>query len=242
MNKQEMEIQKKPKSRAEKFFSVATSILLAIAVLFCGFVMYQLIHDGYVSIFGYSVFHVVSNSMEPTIPVGTLIVSQKTDIQNIKERDIITFRSLETYMLGKMVTHRVVGIEEINGELSLRTRGDHNTSEDGHYVTAENLVGRVVYQTPGENIFEKLYDVLTTKMGCLSIIVMPVMLLTSIILRENVKRINREIANIKREVAKMQAEDSQAQDGTPCDEIEPNDQASSLSTEAKKSEQQEAEK
>ena len=242
MNKQEMEIQKKPKSRAEKFFSVATSILLAIAVLFCGFVMYQLIHDGYVSIFGYSVFHVVSNSMEPTIPVGTLIVSQKTDIQNIKERDIITFRSLETYMLGKMVTHRVVGIEEINGELSLRTRGDHNTSEDGHYVTAENLVGRVVYQTPGENIFEKLYDVLTTKMGFLSIIVMPVMLLTSIILRENVKRINREIANIKREVAKMQAEDSQAQDGTPCDEIEPNDQASSLSTEAKKSEQQEAEK
>ncbi len=241
MNKQEMEMKKKPKSRAEKIFSIVTSVLLAVAILFCGFVMYQIMHNGYVSIFGYSVFHVVSDSMEPTIPVGTLIVCQKTDIQNIKERDIITFRSLETYMLGKMVTHRVVGIEDINGEIALRTRGDHNNSEDGHYVTAENLVGRVVYQTPGGNIFEKLYDFLTTKMGFLSIVVMPVILLTAIILRENVKRIKREIANIKREVARMQAEDSQAQDATPDDEIKPSDQVSPLPTEVKKSEQQEAE-
>lgn len=242
MNTQEMEIQKKPKSRTEKIFSIATSVLLAVAVLFCGFVMYQIMHNGYVSIFGYSVFHVVSDSMEPTIPVGTLIVSKKTDIQDIKEKDIITFRSLETYMLGKMVTHRVDKIKTVDGEIAFVTRGDNNNSVDANYVTEDNLVGRVVYQTPGENIFEKLYDFITTKLGFLSIVVMPVILLTAIILKENVKRIKREIANIKREVARIQAEDSQAKKNTPDDEINSNDQAPQLPTEVQNHEQQEAEK
>ena len=242
MNKQEMEMKKKPKSRAEKIFSIATSVLLAVAILFCGFVMYQIMHNGYVSIFGYSVFHVVSDSMEPTIPVGTLIVCQKTNIQNIKQNDIITFRSLDTYMLGKMVTHRVDEIKTVDGEIAFVTRGDNNNSVDGHYVTEDNFVGRVVYQTPGENIFEKLYELLTTKMGFLSIVVMPVVLIVTIILQENVKRIKREIANIKREVARMQAEDSQADTVTPDDEIKSNAQTSPLHTEATNDEQQEAEK
>ena len=244
MNTKEMEKEKhkKPKTRTEKILSVASSVLLVLAILFCGFVMMQIMRDGYVTIFGYSVFHVVSDSMEPTIPVGTLIISQRISINDIKELDIITFRSLESYMLDKMVTHRVVGIEEIQGKVSLRTRGDNNNSEDGHYVTEDNLVGRVVYQTPSENIFKKLYEALTTKMGFFSIVIIPVALLATVIMRENVKRIKREIANIKREVARMQAEGSQAQDDTPDDEIEPSDQVSPLSTEAKKSEQQEAEK
>ena len=203
MNKKRMESAKGKRISREKLFSAMTSILLVVAILFCGFVMLQIKLKGYVSIFGCSVFHVVSGSMEPEIPVGTLIISKTTDIKDIRERDIITFRSLEPYMKDQMVTHRVVGIEIVNGELALHTKGDANNSEDGYYVTEDNLVGRVIYQTPGENIFKKLYELLTTKVGFFGIVVVPVMLLAAFILRENVKRINREIANIKREVARL---------------------------------------
>lgn len=241
-NKKENAKPKKTKTRAEKIFSVATSVLLAAAILFCGFVMIQIMRDGYVTIFGYSVFHVVSDSMEPTIPVGTLIISQKTDINDIKQRDIITFRSLDTYMLDKMVTHRVAEVKTVDGETALVTRGDNNNSVDAHYVTAKNLVGRVVYQTPGGNIFEKLYDLLTTKMGFLSIVVMPVTLLAAIILRENVKRIKREIANIRREVAKMQ-EDCTSDNATHDDHINLQNTSipSPLSSQGSESLEQEAE-
>lgn len=211
---------KRTKTRAEKIFSVATSVLLVVAVLFCGFVMIQLMSNGYVTVFGYSAFHVVSGSMEPTIPVGTLIICQKTPIEYIGKGDIITFKSLETYMAGKMVTHRVVEVETFDGKIALRTRGDNNNSEDGYYVTQDNLIGLVVHQTSGKNILKSLYDTLTTKNGFFAIVVLPVLILTTIIMRGSVKRINREIANIKREVARLSEanKSDESDDGTDEDE------------------------
>lgn len=241
MSNKEVEKVKGKKPSREKIFSVITSVLLVLAILFCGFVMLQLKSNGYVSIFGYSVFHVASGSMEPAIPVGTLIICQRTDIDDIKQRDIITFLSLESYMLNKPVTHRVVGIENVNGETALRTRGDANNSEDGYYVTDENLVGRVVYQTSGENIFKKLYDLLTTKMGFLSIVIMPVMFLVAIILRENAKKINREIANIKRELAARAEQEGEEGDEPTAEPDEKIDQENSVLPQKQNEDQEEQE-
>lgn len=198
----------KTKTPAEKFASVATSILLAVAVFFCGFVMYQIHRDGYVTVFGCSVFHVVSGSMEPEIPVGALIISQKTDMEDIEVGDVISFRSLESYMYGSVVTHRVVEIREQKGDIAFVTRGDANNSIDGFYVTRTNFVGRIIYHTPDGNFVTSLYGFLTNKAGFFVVVIVPVILLTVIILQDNMRRIKKEIESIRQEMEKIKSTDS----------------------------------
>ena len=200
------------KKTSDKIISVLTSLLLAFAVIICFTVVYQMQTKRYVSLFGCSVFRVVSDSMEPEIPVGALIISQKTDIEKIELGDIICFRSLESYMYDQIVTHRVVGIEKTrNGEIAFRTRGDSNYSDDGFFVTKTNLIGKVIYHTDEGSFITNAYAVLTSGIGFFTLIVIPVIVITVIILHENIKKITNEMKAIRAELdreAKKEAEAS----------------------------------
>lgn len=200
MNTEEVNIPKQERKLSEKIFSIATSVLLAIAILFCGTVMYQIKTNGYVTIFGCSVFRVVSESMGDTMPVGSLIISQKTDIESIKEGDIISFFSRESYMAGQIITHRVAEIKDRDGELLLVTRGDANNSVDGFYVTKENFIGKIIVILRPEGFITTLYSILTNKIGFFSVVVVPVIILVTIIMQENIKKITKEIKAIKQEI------------------------------------------
>ena len=208
------------KTKTEKLISVATSVLLAVAVMFCAFVIYQIQHDGYVTVFGCSVFHVVSGSMEPEIAQGALIISQKTDIEDIEVGDIISFRSLDAYMSGGIVTHRVVAIHQKDGDRCFVTRGDANNSIDSFYVTRDNFVGKIIYHTTDGNFMTSLYGFLTDKNGFFIVVIVPVILLTVVILQDNMRRIQKEIKNIKKEIEKEQREAEAAEKASTPDREE----------------------
>ncbi len=202
----------KPKTKLEKLISIASSLLLAFAVCFCAYVLIQIRQNGHVSVFGCSVFHVVSGSMEPEIPVGALILSQKTDIEDLAVGDIICFYSREAYMEGRVVTHRVIEIHQQDGAPALVTRGDANNSMDAYYVTRDNLIGRMIYHTKNGNFVTSLYGFLTNKAGFFVVIIVPVMLLTVFILQDNMRKIRKEIEKIKREAAQLKADNDSAQE------------------------------
>lgn len=206
MNTEEVNIPKQERKLSEKIFSIATSVLLAIAILFCGTVMYQIKTNGYVTIFGCSVFRVVSESMGDTMPVGSLIISQKTDIESIKEGDIISFFSRESYMAGQIITHRVAEIKDRDGELLLVTRGDANNSVDGFYVTKENFIGKIIVILRPEGFITTLYSILTNEIGFFSVVIVPVIILVTVIMQENIKKITKEIKAIKQEINEAERE------------------------------------
>lgn len=82
---------------------------------------------------------VVSGSMEPEIPVGSLCF---VDEQNryISQGDIIAFRQ------GSMeITHRVVNVE--NGQYI--TKGDHNEKKDPVPVKQSEIIGKTILWIPG---------------------------------------------------------------------------------------------
>lgn len=56
---------------------LATALLVAASIL-CVYVVVQVLTQGYVNFFGYSVFRVVTGSMEPTIAPGSLLISTTT--------------------------------------------------------------------------------------------------------------------------------------------------------------------
>lgn len=86
---------------------------------------------------------VYSDSMSPTIEAGDLVVVTSADPASLSEGDIITFRTD-----GGRVTHRIVSVEESDGGLRFRTKGDANEAPDREPVRPSQVVGTVWITIP----------------------------------------------------------------------------------------------
>ena len=97
----------------------------------------------------FSAYTIVSPSMVPTINVEDGIIIQRIEPEHIKQGDIISFLATESYYRGKVITHRVIGIEKSSdGKLLFRTKGDHNNVADSFLVNEENVYGKVIFRIP----------------------------------------------------------------------------------------------
>lgn len=96
---------------------------------------------------GATTLAVLTGSMEPAYPPGTLVVIRPTPPQEIRVGDVITFQ-LES---GKpaVATHRVVekGFRA-DGEIQFVTQGDDNPIADQEPVREVQIRGRLWYAIP----------------------------------------------------------------------------------------------
>ncbi len=120
----------------------------------------------------FSVYTIVSQSMEPTINVYDVIVNTKVDEpSSIKVNDVITFTSTWQVTYGMTITHRVVGTKNLDdGSLCFITRGDNNTQEDEGCVKESNVIGVVKAVIPS---LGKIQAFLGTSLGWITIILIP---------------------------------------------------------------------
>ncbi len=89
---------------------------------------------------GYESYAVLSGSMQPGIPVGSIVTADtRYDYDSLKEGDIIIFSKGET-----KVTHRILSITEEG----IETRGDANNVSDGITTTKENYCGKILFHIP----------------------------------------------------------------------------------------------
>jgi signal peptidase len=80
--------------------------------------------------------------MAPTYPVGSLLVTAQIDATDVSVGMPIVFE--DPGQSGRLVTHRVVGIAP-GAQLSFRTRGDANATDDPAPVPARLVRGRVLW-------------------------------------------------------------------------------------------------
>ena len=90
---------------------------------------------------GYEVFSVISPSMEPAIPAGSIIYVEDADGKDLNPGDIVAFKRD-----GDTVTHRVVENRTSEGEMV--TKGDANASDDIFPVKYKDIIGRVKRHIP----------------------------------------------------------------------------------------------
>lgn len=172
-----------------------SSVLLAVAILFCVIVTIQVSTKGYVTVGPYSMFRVVTGSMEPEIPTGALLLCKDADVGEISEGDIVCYQSKAPEMQGMVITHRVVSVRtDHSGAVLLETRGDANFSSDPYYADDSNLIGRVVWYAGRENILTNVLSFLTEKTGFFVCIVLPTLLAAGFILQNAVKNLRRDLA------------------------------------------------
>lgn len=90
---------------------------------------------------GWEPYEIVSGSMEPTIPVGSLVYVRYDDPASIQKGDVIAFMSGNS-----VVCHRVT--ENKTSEKALVTKGDANAIEDFEDVAYPSVLGTVVFHLP----------------------------------------------------------------------------------------------
>jgi signal peptidase len=91
---------------------------------------------------------VLTGSMSPIMPAGSLAVVSEVDPARVALGDVITF-DFPPDDPKIMVTHRVVEVTEMEGGgLAFRTKGDANEEEDSSLVPARNVRGQVLLAIP----------------------------------------------------------------------------------------------
>ena len=95
------------------------------------------------SFFDMTSYVILSGSMEPEIPVGSVVfVDKDIECSDIRRGDIIAFNIDES----KRVTHRVTDIDE--DQQLFTTKGDANETEDFSPVRYDQVIGKTVYHIP----------------------------------------------------------------------------------------------
>ena len=110
--------------------ALAVSIIVLIAVALVG-----------MRLSGFRTFTVMSGSMEPEFPVGSLIYVKPVDYSSLNVGDVISYVANDE---KTVVTHRIVEIEideEDSTVWRFRTKGDTNTSADAGLVHYKNVLG-----------------------------------------------------------------------------------------------------
>ena len=95
------------------------------------------------TIFGYKAYIITTNSMEPTINVGDIIIVSGIEKSKINVDDIVTFEQE-----GKTITHRIVEINYADQEKKYVTKGDNNKVNDIEEITYEQVIGTLVLKIP----------------------------------------------------------------------------------------------
>ncbi|MEZ5189978.1 MAG: signal peptidase I [Schumannella sp.] len=90
---------------------------------------------------------VLTSSMEPTLPPGTLLVVSPVEPEDIRIGDVVTYqiRSGDP----TVVTHRVIAVSKsAGGEYAFTFKGDNNAQPDPDQIREVQIEGRLWYSVP----------------------------------------------------------------------------------------------
>ncbi len=125
------------KTKTTKICNITGGLLLILVILLC-------IPLTIPRLFGCEIYHVISGSMEPAIPTGSVVYVKEIEASDLQKDDVIAYYSSDEN--GAIITHRIVQNRVVSGEFI--TKGDANEKEDLTPVTYDRLIGKVVLSIP----------------------------------------------------------------------------------------------
>lgn len=114
-------------------------ILVCLLIIILGIQTYNklIVHDETAGILGYNYKTVLTGSMEPAIPVGSIVITKEQSSYEME--DIISFQEE-----GAIITHRIISIDRER----YITKGDANNVADTEEVQQKQILGKVILTIP----------------------------------------------------------------------------------------------
>ncbi len=121
---------------------------------------------------GFEIYTVVSGSMEPAIPTGSLVYVEHVDAASVAEGDVIAFYGAED--TSSVITHRVVTNSTVMGEFI--TKGDANEENDMNPIPYSHLIGRVAKSIPKIGALAQIFTSKSGKIAAASLMALGIVL------------------------------------------------------------------
>jgi len=160
------------------------------------------------NVFGYTPVNIVSDSMEPTIKTGSLVlIKEVVDYSTLQVDDIVTFRFInpDDSSLWSLNTHRIIEvITRPDGSYSFVSQGDKPGAPVDDLIYDYDIVGKVVGKPIP--VLGSILDFLKSMLGFGLVIVLPLFVYFAYRVYVLVKVIN----DIRREKAPKPGADYEA--------------------------------
>ncbi|RHA79550.1 signal peptidase I [Eubacterium ventriosum] len=193
--------------KVKKVVGIVINVILWLFVVFAALTTVVVFtgtsNNGVGNLFGYMPFSIQTQSMEPTIKAGDVVIGKEVDFNTLKEGDIITYwttvdeqKILNTHRITKVISNGKGSVP------SFKTKGDNNQIEDEYTVAAADIVAKYNSKISG---LGKAVDLLETQKGFFICIVLPLILFFLYQLYHFIK----VIVTVKQENAGLSKEDEE---------------------------------
>lgn len=184
------------KKESEKKVNVLNIILTIIKIiciifliLLIGVLAMQRFSNNKIAVGGYRVFNVATESMVPEYQVGDVIIIKETDTDSLVVGDDVTYLGKERDFTGRVVTHRIIEIEETDSGKIFHTKGIANDAEDPT-ITGDQIYGKVVHKCILLSLLTKLMNNMTV---FYVVVFIPLGLLIFLQIKDNIDAKKEEI-------------------------------------------------
>lgn len=171
----------KTKKIFKMIYKVISYTIICILMIIALFLIFYVIsgkiakRQGKKPLFG--LYTIISPSMTGTLNVYDVAFTMRIDTDKLKEGDIITFYSTNSFFGGTPITHRIIEVMDVPGTGKMfRVQGDANPKPDEEKVLPSNVLGKVLFKIPQ---LGRVQFFLASKGGWIIAIMIPALVIIS---------------------------------------------------------------
>lgn len=168
-------------------YKIIKAIIFIVLLLYVVFTIIQRV-SGNQSIFGYRLFAVATGSMVPDYNINDVLAIKEVNHNEIKVGDDITYLGKKQDVSGKIVTHRIIDIEEKNGKKTYLTKGINNDVEDPA-IGDNQIYGKVVGKVP---VVTQINHIVKNQYGFFFLIFLPLVIVIFLEIADTVTEMKQD--------------------------------------------------
>lgn len=146
-------------------------IIIALVLII---IITQRVFNNKVTFMGYRIFTVASGSMEPKYKILDMLLVKEMEPDKIVVGDDLVYRGTIGTYEGKVITHRVIKIQENKGKKVFHTQGILENSMLDPLVSENQIFGKVLYKL---QFFSFVNRLISKPIGFMILIVLPIAVL-----------------------------------------------------------------
>ena len=184
-------------------FGIVKLIFVVLICLYLAFIIIQNV-SGNRSVFGYRMFDIASSSMSCVYEVHDVILVKDYDTNKLKVGDDIVYNGERAGLDGKLVTHRIIKIEnnEKDGGRVFTTKGVKNEVEDPA-IKDDQVIGKVVGIVP---VISPVNHIVKSQVGFFLCVFCPIVIIISLEVFATLTEMKEEKLEIEKEEEKKAKE------------------------------------
>ena len=155
-----------------KVWNIIKTLVVALMIFIAVSLFIMKLAGDTPSIFGYNLYYIVTESMEPDLEVGDIILSKEvTDCSTLQIGDVITYQGEVGSYANKLITHQIIDIDASNpNNIIFTTKGTNPMSTVDPLIEQDQIVSKMVFEIP---LLGKLMQLINKPLGFIILIVIP---------------------------------------------------------------------